>query len=83
VSGRKILHPRPLFGIVLGKRFFGISTMTDRVATHYLISLNPALQICVLLHPAMWASSAYLFGKRIWLRPINYRAVDEFKAPQS
>lgn len=72
-------NPVPI-GFVVGKRFFGIVGMRDRVGTHFQIRLRPLFAFCIVIHPAMWAGSAYLFGKRIWLRSIDYEAIEQWNS---
>jgi hypothetical protein len=66
------MRPVAGYGPWIGQRFFGLVIREDRIGRHCRFRIPHVIDISLVWQPTMWAGSAYLFGRRIWLRPINY-----------
>lgn len=65
-------------GILIGRKFIGVIGKRDRIGTTFAINLR-WFSASIAVHPAMWAGSIRCFNRLIWLRPINYEAIEAYQ----
>lgn len=51
----------------------------DRIGAHYGIQISWRFSFDVVVGAWGWAGSLYIYRKRVWMRPIDYVAIDRLK----
>ena len=67
------------FAIHIPKDFIGFLWFRDRIGLNISFRITWRFELSIAIHPAMWAGVLYIFRRRLWIRPIDYAAIERWR----